>query len=155
MITWTPSGLVRTPSTVQIRCMQNAPKEFKAGAPNPLRSMNTQEFRDNLQYFRFGLDTPRTIPCTSLTLSGLNGDDWERFECMQEFPFDYITLHLNPSSTNWTELERYEDAFHRISIPINQEHQLLPIPKWAIPKTTITISLEKDLSHWLPNIIRN
>ena len=154
MITWTPSGLVRTPSTVQIRCMQAGPKEFKAGAPMPLRSLSVQEFRSNLQYFRFELDTPRTIPCTSLTLSGLNGDDWQRYECMQEMSFDYITLHLNPSSINWNELERYQDSFQRISIPINQEHQLLSIPAWAISKTTIIISLEKDLSHWLPQTIQ-
>ena len=153
MISWTASGLVRTPNTVQIRCNSDTPKELKAGAPQPSRALSIQELRDNLEYFRFGLDTPRTIPCTSLTLSGLNGDDWQRLETVQLFPFQYITLHANPESINWTELEQYKDSFQRLSIPLNCQTHELNIPEWAISKTTIVISLEEGLDTWLPMTI--
>ena len=153
MMSWTASGLVRTPSTVQIRCSLDTPKELKAGAPQPSRSLSNQELRENLQYFRFGLDTPRTIPCSSLTLSGLNGDDWERFEIIQDFPFEYITLHANPEQLHWKELERYQTSFHRLSIPLNAQTHNIDIPQWAIPKTTIVISLEEGLENWLPKTI--
>lgn len=153
MISWTSSGLVRTPNTVQIRCNSEMPKELKAGAPSPNRSLSNQELAENLQYFRFALDTPRTIPCSSLTLSGLNGDDSGRFETIKQFPFDYITLHVSSDSINWMELAHYQQGYQRISIPLNAKTAALQIPSWAISKTTLVISLEEGLEAWLPSAI--
>ena len=154
MITWTASGVVTTPDTIQIRLSKQNPSEIRAGAPTPTRILSPEEFQDNLDYFRFTLDGPRSQACTKLTLSGLQRENAAYFEILVQYPhFQWITLHIDPSIINWTELAEYQQCYHRLSIPINDLHQAQSIPQWAIDKCHIILLLEQGLENWIEPII--
>lgn len=69
---FTASGAVSSPTTVQIRLTHSFPGRVAAGAPSPSRGLSPEELVDNLRYFTVGLRGPRTQPCTSLVLAGVD-----------------------------------------------------------------------------------
>ena len=71
MLTWTASGSVPVPTTVQIRVQRSYPGRIRAGAPEPTRSMSQAEIERNLTHFTEGLRTPRTTPCHTVVWSGI------------------------------------------------------------------------------------
>lgn len=70
MIRWTASGAVSFPRAVQIRVQHSYPNRIRAGAPSPERSLTTEELKRNIRHFTEHMNTPRTVPCTRLILSG-------------------------------------------------------------------------------------
>ena len=104
MLRWTQAGAVSTPSTVQLRLAKNYEKRVPAGAPDPSRKLSLIELRENLHYFRHTLDTPRSTPCSSITLSGLQEESKETLATIafdiQQVGFQYVRTHVDTQSTH-------------------------------------------------------
>ncbi len=163
MIHWTTSGVVSTPTTVQIRLSHNHESSLGVGLQNQSRLITVPEFKANLQYFKHGLDTTRSIPCHSLTLSGLPLDiDLEPyFEVLKQVLFQFTTVHL----TNIWQLPTlvpFEETIDRIVVVAGPEHQPQDIPSplqhklyCVIPLCGDPLALEQWLEQSLPQLIRN
>ena len=161
MIHWTSSGVVSTPTTVQIRVTSHTDSTLSVGHAQPTRRLSLEEFRQNLQYFRHGLDTPRSISCTSITISGLPIDSLaaDYFKTLADFPFNYATLHLSTATSTpicWSVLEQYEGVFDRFVLSFGPNIPDLDIPKWVLPKLYCIVSLsgtpstfEPWIEHWI------
>lgn len=147
MIHWTKAGIVPSPKTVQIRITGSHLSALKAGAPMTQQILSPEAFLENLQYFRIGLDGPRSIPCTSLTLSGLPHDTVPYLSHLQTVKFDYVVAHIDHASVDWHMLHPFDQQIHRFAIPIQKEalESLYKIPTWALLKSTFILVLTSDL----------
>lgn len=127
MLRWTDSGAVTWPQTLQIRISKRYDQRIKANAPEPTRRMSLAEIQDNLQYFRHKLDTPRTKPCSSITLSGLQEESMESIEALKVvlglFDFSYIRAHLDTQSIH---LASHLEFVDHISITLHDSIILPP-----------------------------
>lgn len=93
MLNFTARGAVRTPTTLQIRVGGSTqPGALRAGAPVPVRSLNTDELLANFAHFTTGRRTTRTRPCTRLTLSGV-GDVAVNVAAARSLGFEHVVLH--------------------------------------------------------------
>lgn len=72
MLRFTAAGVVAAPTSVQIRVTHELPGRLQAGAPVRPAGLSDEEIRDNLHYFVVSLSGPRTRPCDSLVLSGVD-----------------------------------------------------------------------------------
>ena len=157
MIHWTPSGVVSTPTTVQIRLTKSTSNSLRVGVDEPTRMLSQSEFIENVQYFRIGLNTPRSIPCNSLTLSGLPSDPSPYLDALRKIDrFHFTTLHLTSSSV-WDILYQYNDLIDRFVLAMHPKMDTTQIPNWAISKLYCVVSLSGDplvleqwLEQWLP-----
>ncbi len=159
MIHWTTSGAVATPTTVQVRLSTLSHRSLKVGLKVPERQLTVEEFENNLQYFQRGLDTPRSIPCTSLTLSGLPVESTRYFEALQHCSnFQFTTLHLG-STASWDCLRPYQSLFDRLVLsagPSTKDFDVDAIPPWAMDKVQFIVSLTGDpltLEQWLESFL--
>ena len=152
MIHWTTAGVVATPTTLQVRISKQSSLSFAIGAKTSTDTLSPLDFHKNLKYFRIELDTPRSTPCHSLTLSGLPHDPTDYFEALQQVPrFNYCTIHLPDATIPWTLLEEYRSLFDRLVLPISPK-QSPAIPAWAQTCTQCVLLLtETHVSHteWL------
>jgi hypothetical protein len=71
MLSWTTTGAVEKPTSLQIRVQRSYPGRIRAGAPEPTRSMSADEVTANIRHFTTGQKGPRGVPCTALVLSGV------------------------------------------------------------------------------------
>lgn len=69
MLSWTGSGAVQRPRTLQIRLQRTYPGRVRAGAPVPTRAMSTEEVLENLRYFTAA--STRGLPVDTVVLSGV------------------------------------------------------------------------------------
>lgn len=159
MIHWTTSGAVATPKTVQIRLSTLNHRSLNVGLKVPERHLTIEEFETNLQYFQQGLDTPRSIPCTSLTLSGLPLKPEPYFDVLeQRSSFHFTTLHLG-SEVSWETLKPHQSLFDRLVLsvgPFIDKLDLRSIPKWARDKVHCIVSLTGNamaLEQWLEQFL--
>ena len=144
MIHWTTAGVVSTPTTVQVRVSFRSAQSFKVGANTSERTLSPSDFYRNLQYFRVGLDTPRSTPCHSLTLSGLPEDPSDYISILRQIPsFQYCTIHLPLTNIPWNILQNNQDLIDRLVIPLNPISQNT-IPEWAQPITQCVLLLTQD-----------
>lgn len=70
VLRFTTSGLVSTPTTLQIRVSRAHPGRLAVGAPVPSRDLRDEEVGAALHHFLVGLRGPRTRPCRAVVLSG-------------------------------------------------------------------------------------
>jgi hypothetical protein len=71
MLSWTTTGAVEKPTSLQIRVQRSYPGRIRAGAPEPTRSMSAEEVVANIRHFTAEQQGPRGVPCTALVLSGV------------------------------------------------------------------------------------
>jgi hypothetical protein len=148
MIHWTHGGAVTTPTTVQIRlASQNLPT-LQAKAPIPRRRLSKTEFLRNLEYFHIGLHGPRSIPCTAVTISGMDTENIQYIEELRNHKyFAYNSLHIDYQLDLWAYLETVQDCFDKISLPIPSTldretwTHIEKIPTWSVPSTNFILSL--------------
>lgn len=147
MIHWTTAGVVSTPTTVQIRVSFRSAQSFRIGVNTSEHTLSPSEFHRNLQYFRVGLDTPRSTPCHSLTLSGLPEDPSEYLSILRTVPsFQYCTIHLPATNIPWQTLFTHRDLIDRLVLPLTANLNDT-IPQWAQPITQCVILLtQKNLT---------
>ena len=153
MLRWTNSGAVDWPQTVQIRIAKRYEQRIKANAPEPSRRMSISEIDENLHYFRHTLNTPRTTPCTSITLSGLQEESEESIlqikERIEGFEFQYIRAHIDEQSI---QLVPYLEFVNHISLTIH-ENVLLPLSPKSYSKIQYSIALSQQNLPVLKEII--
>jgi hypothetical protein len=122
MLRWTPSGAVTLPDTVQIRVEVAYPDRLPAGAPRPSRRLEPGELLDNIRYFTFGLDTPRTRSCTSLVLSGhgvaTRDDVPEAVRVARESGMRWVVLHASPSELDHLHIPWMHGQVDRLVLPV-------------------------------------
>jgi len=70
VLRFTTAGVVAAPTTVQIRVSHALPGRVPAGAPVPARALTDPEILDNLRHFTIERRGPRSVPCTTVVLSG-------------------------------------------------------------------------------------
>lgn len=144
MIHWTTAGVVSTPMTVQIRVSFRSAQSFKVGANTSEHTISPLDFHRNLQYFRVGLDTPRSTPCHSLTLSGLPDDPSEYLSILRQVAqFQYCTVHLPATNIPWEILKDSRDLLNRLVLPLTPISEN-SIPNWAQPITQCVLVLTQE-----------
>lgn len=118
MIRWTTKGAVSTPTTVQIRVERHFPGRIRAGAPEPSRSLGSDELLANLRHFTEGLRGPRTAPCTGLVLSGAGvvarPDLQPALQQARAWGIERVVLHLDASDLASLEGTRLAGLDHLV-----------------------------------------
>ncbi|MEC7983726.1 MAG: hypothetical protein VX278_01100 [Myxococcota bacterium] len=154
MLRWTSFGAVSFPETLQLRLSKQHPERIQAGAPLPTKRMRLVEIDENFQYFRQTLNTTRTKPCTSLTLTGLQEESAESLlaieKLIQQYAFSYVTCHIDTKSQ---QILHNISSVDRISVAIQDPKQLdlYDFPRFDPQKLRFTIVLNR---HNLPVIQR-
>lgn len=154
MIHWTAAGAVSTPTTVQIRLSAITADSFRVGVSPPESTLSVEDFRRNLNYFSVDLDTPRSTPCHSLTLSGLPTQFADYLDVLAAMPrFQYCTLHLPDTTIDWTQLYPYRQLFDRLVLPISPK-TISDVPHWAGLLTQFMLPLTAEQPDQIDWFIR-
>lgn len=74
MLTFTSSGVVSTPTTLQIRVAPDAHGLVRVRTGAPSRALTETELIDNVRHMTEGQRGPRAHPCDALVLSGVPAD---------------------------------------------------------------------------------
>jgi len=122
VLTWTASGAVQRPTTLQIRVQRAYPGRIRAGAPVPTRSMTPGELIANLDHFTRAMRGPRTTPCTTVVLSGVGvasrADVPELIDRARGAGVDRVILHAGTEDLERFEPERFAGRVDRIVVPV-------------------------------------
>ena len=105
MLRWTTSGAVAFPETLQLRIAKKHPERIQVGAPSPSQRMTLVDIEENFLYFSQTLNTTRSKPCTSLTLTGLQEETEVSLlaieKLIQRYHFSYVTCHIDTKSQSF------------------------------------------------------
>lgn len=71
MLRFTSAGVVRDPTTLQLRVGRSFPERMSAGAPIPGRGLTDAEIQANIQYFAVERVGPRQQGCDRLVVSAI------------------------------------------------------------------------------------
>ena len=150
---FTKSGAVERPQVLQIRVTQRLSRRLSAGAPVPRRGLSRDECEKNLRYFSEGLRGPRSLPCTSLVISGADWHgsafDSDTIRCARSLGFTQITMHASMDTlhaVSTSDLNGHVDAFgvasHGPVCPdaIGKIHSLIS-PDGGVPHISVVKSL--------------
>lgn len=120
MITWTSSGAVERPKTVQIRVQRSYPGRIRAGAPVPTRSMSEDELIENIRFFT--KEDPRAFPCTGLVLSGVGVTTREDIPDLIKFSRDRginrVILHVGGEDLENFNVQPWQNLVDVLVVPI-------------------------------------
>ncbi len=122
MLTWTASGAVQRPTTLQVRVQRAYPGRIRAGAPVPTRSMSPGELVANVRHFTVEMTGPRKVPCTTLVLSGVGvasrADIPDLMDQARGWGVTSLVLHAGAEDLEGFDAERFAGRVNRIVVPV-------------------------------------
>ncbi len=155
MLTFTSSGAVQAPTTVQIRVTRSFPGRVAAGAPAPERSLSDDELRANLRYFTEGLKGPRTRPCTALVLSGLQLGERDALANLvaegRQLGLERVTLHLGRGDRERFAGSALSGVVDAVAVTVQQDSDIDDLAALAPLFRTAVLLLDEQT---LPNLPR-
>lgn len=121
MLSWASTGAVERPTTVQIRVQRSYPGRVQAGAPEPTRSMSTDEVLANLRFFTLESRGPRTLPCRGLVLSGVGVASREDapalVDAAREWGVERVILHAGGEDLETLRVEPWRGRVDVLVVP--------------------------------------
>lgn len=122
MLSWTKAGAVKRPTTLQIRVQRRYPGRVRAGAPAPTRGLSQRELLDNLHHFTEGQMGPRTVPCTTLVLSGVglltSPDTAPVLRAARALGIERVVLHAGTEDLDAFQVDPWQALVDVLVVPL-------------------------------------
>ncbi|MCB9681491.1 MAG: hypothetical protein H6733_08480 [Alphaproteobacteria bacterium] len=151
MLTFTSSGIVPVPTTLQIRLGPLADGRVRAGAPVPARALTDAEVADNVHAFTERRRGPRTAPCTALVLSGWSAARLTTLPGLvaqaRRWGVTHLTLHAPVGSDGGTV------EVDAAVVPVRRVEDVPALACWrGVAHTTAVVPLEPDVVRRLDRV---